>query len=229
MDGNGRWAKKHGRLRAMGHRSAVTAVRDVIEGAVEIGIPYLTLFAFSTENWRRPGAEVDALMHLLVSTIRKELKTLQDNHIRLFAIGDIAGLPPVCYRELTAAMDATRANTRMTLTLALNYGGRADVVRATQSIARSAAAGELKPEEITETLFSTKLYTHDLPEPELLIRTSGEYRISNFLLWEIAYTELYITSILWPDFRRTDLFDAIIDFQKRERRFGKTGEQLHTK
>ena len=226
MDGNGRWAKQRGNLRIFGHRNAVRAVRDTTEGAAEVGIPYLTLFAFSTENWARPQTEVNALMELLVSTIRSEIKTLQSNNIRLHAIGDLAGLPDTTRGQLLKAIDDTARNDHMTLTLALNYGSRKDVIQATRKIAEQLLEGKITLEDITPEFFATQLSTTGLPDPELLIRTSGEMRISNFLLWEIAYAELYITPKLWPDFRREDLFEAIADFQKRERRFGKTGEQI---
>lgn len=226
MDGNGRWARSKGNARVFGHRSAVKAVRDTTEGAAELGIKYLTLYAFSTENWNRPKLEVNALMRLLVDTIRKETTTLMDNDIRLNAIGNLDQLPGKCKRQLQEAMEITQHNSRMVLTLALSYGARADMIDATQKIAKAVAAGTIDPDEINESTFSNHLSTANLPDPELMIRTSGEFRISNFLLWEIAYTELYITDKLWPDFRREDLHTAITDFQKRERRFGKISEQI---
>jgi undecaprenyl diphosphate synthase len=226
MDGNGRWAKKKGGIRIMGHQSAIEAVRDTVEGAATIGIEYLTLYAFSTENWKRPQYEVNALMQLLVSTIRKETATLTKNDIRLNAIGDIASLPSSCQRELQEAIAITANNKRMTLNLALSYSGRWEITQAMQRIAAQVAAGKLKPEEVNEQLISDNLSTAGIPDPELLIRTSGEQRISNFLLWQIAYTELYITDLLWPDFRRAHLYQAIQSFQNRERRFGKISEQL---
>ncbi len=226
MDGNGRWARSKGNARVFGHRSAIKAVRDTTEGAAELGVKYLTLYAFSTENWNRPKLEVNALMRLLVDTIRKETTTLMDNDIRLNAIGNLDQLPGKCERQLQEAMEITQHNSRMVLTLALSYGARADMIDATQKIARAVAAGTIDPEEINESTFSNHLSTANLPDPELMIRTSGEFRISNFLLWEIAYTELYITDKLWPDFRREDLHTAITDFQKRERRFGKISEQI---
>lgn len=226
MDGNGRWAKKRGRMRVMGHRAAITAVRDTIEGAAELGVKYLTLYAFSTENWQRPAIEVEALMQLLVSTLRKELKTLQDNNIRLCTIGNTNALPKVCQQELAQVKELTEKNTHMTVTLALNYGARADITEAVQKICSAVKSGDIEPTQVTAEHISQALTTAFLPDPELLIRTSGEYRISNFLLWEIAYTELYISNTLWPDFRRKDLLEAILDFQKRERRFGKTSEQI---
>lgn len=226
MDGNGRWAKKLGNIRAFGHNAALTAVRDVIEGAIEAGVPYLTLFAFSTENWSRPKYEVNALMELLVSSLRKEHKTFHENQVRLRSIGNIADLPPKCQQELTEVMEQTASYNKLTLTLALSYGARQDITTSLRRIAQEVANGKYTPENITTELISSQLSTHFLPDPELLIRTSGEYRISNFLLWEIAYAEIYITPKLWPDFRRKDLFEAILDFQQRERRFGKTSEQL---
>lgn len=226
MDGNGRWAKQKGAKRVFGHQNAIKAVRDVTETCAELGVPYLTLYAFSTENWNRPRLEVSALMRLLVSTIRKETKTLIENDVRLHAIGDISALPKNCQRELQEAIEITKNNKRMTLTLALSYSGRWDMVQAAKKMVEAAQKGELKPEEVDEKLFSQQLSTHDIPDPELLIRTSGEVRISNFLLWQLAYAELYFTDLLWPDFRKEHLIDAIQSFQNRERRFGKTSEQL---
>jgi undecaprenyl diphosphate synthase len=227
MDGNGRWARQRGGLRLLGHKSAIEAVRDTIEGTAELGIPYLTLFAFSTENWQRPKLEVEGLMSLLVSTLRKEVPTLIKNNIRLHAIGQLDDLPAKTRRELQDGIDRTAAGTRMTLTLALSYGARADLLRATQRLATQAAAGNIRPEDITEAHIRQNLSTAAIPDPELLIRTSGEHRISNFLLWELAYTEICILQKFWPDFRRQDLHQALLDFQQRERRFGKTSEQLH--
>jgi undecaprenyl diphosphate synthase len=226
MDGNGRWAKKKGALRVFGHQSAVQAVRDTVEGAAEIGIPYLTLYAFSTENWNRPKREVNALMELLVSTIRKETPTLLKNRIRLHAIGRTQDLPPKCQVQLQETIEATQANQHLTLTLALSYGSRSDQTEAIRRLLTQAWNHELHPDQLTEALIREQLSTAALPDPELLIRTSGEQRISNFLLWELAYTELYFTPKLWPDFRRTDLFEALRDYQSRERRFGKTGDQI---
>ncbi len=226
MDGNGRWAKEKGKLRVFGHQNGVLAVRDTVEGAVELGIPYLTLYAFSTENWNRPKHEVNALMELLVSTITKETKTLMENGVRLNTIGDLNSLPKSCDRQLREAMEKTKDNKRCTLTLALSYSSRWEITEAVKSIAASVKAGDLNPEEINENLFADRLNTAGLPDPELMIRTSGELRISNFLLWQLAYTELFFTPKLWPDFRRTDLFDAVLDYQKRERRFGMTSEQV---
>ncbi|MEY5068937.1 MAG: hypothetical protein RLZ47_799 [Bacteroidota bacterium] len=226
MDGNGRWAKEKGKLRVFGHQNGVLAVRDTVEGAVELGIPYLTLYAFSTENWNRPKHEVNALMELLVSTITKETKTLMENGVRLNTIGDLNSLPKSCDRQLREAMEKTKDNKRCTLTLALSYSSRWEITEAVKSIAASVKAGDLNPEEINENLFADRLNTVGLPDPELMIRTSGELRISNFLLWQLAYTELFFTPKLWPDFRRTDLFHAVLDYQKRERRFGMTSEQV---
>lgn len=228
MDGNGRWAKQKGNLRVFGHRSAIKAVRDTIEGAAELGIKYVTLYAFSTENWNRPKAEVRALMELLVNTIQKETPTLIKNNIRLRAIGNLEDLPTKCRKELQEAMDTTRDFEHMTLTLALSYGGRWDMLNAIKAIIRKAEAGELRADDLTEDTLKSHLSTNFMPDPELMIRTSGEFRISNFLLWEIAYSEIFITPKFWPDFRREDLHEAILDFQKRERRFGKTGEQIKT-
>ena len=226
MDGNGRWAKKKGNLRIFGHQNAITAVRETVEAAAEIGVNYLTLYAFSTENWSRPKYEVEALMQLLVSTIRKETETLNKNNIRLQAIGDIASLPTACRTQLQEAIALTSANSRMTLVLALSYSGRWELANAMQQMAALVKAGKLEPAAITEETIGQFLNTKDIPDPELLIRTSGEQRISNFLLWQLAYTELYITELLWPDFRKEHLYEAILDFQQRERRFGKTSEQL---
>ncbi len=226
MDGNGRWAKEKGKFRVFGHQNGVLAVRDTVEGAVELGIQYLTLYAFSTENWNRPQLEVNALMELLVSTIAKETKTLMDNEVRLNAIGDLDSLPKNCHQELKEAMAKTSQNKRCTLTLALSYSSRWELTQAAKHIAELVKAGKLDPQDIDENLISKQLNTADLPDPELMIRTSGELRISNFLLWQLAYAELYFTPKLWPDFRREDLFEAILDYQKRERRFGMTSEQL---
>lgn len=226
MDGNGRWAKEKGKLRVFGHQNGVKAVRDTVEGATELGISYLTLYAFSTENWNRPKFEVDALMELLVATISKETATLMKNNVRLNAFGDLNSLPKNCYKGLMKAMDETSANTRLTLNLALSYSSRWELVAAAKKIAEEVASGELQPEQVNESYLNSKLCTSGIPDPELLIRTSGEHRISNFLLWQIAYSELYFTDVLWPDFRREHLFEAIVDFQNRERRFGLTSEQL---
>jgi undecaprenyl diphosphate synthase len=224
MDGNGRWAKEQGKLRVFGHQNGVKAVKDTVEGAVEMGIKYLTLYAFSTENWNRPQQEVNALMELLVKTITKETATLMKHQIRLNAIGDLTSLPAACYQELMEAMEKTSANTRCTLTLALSYSSRWELTEALKTVAKKVQAGELAPEDINEQLLGNHLTTIGLPDPELMIRTSGELRLSNFMMWQLAYTELYFTPKLWPDFRRSDLHEAIIDFQKRERRFGKISE-----
>ncbi len=226
MDGNGRWAKQRGGLRVFGHQSAITAVRDTVEEAAELGVKFLTLYAFSTENWNRPAFEVTALMQLLVHTIRNETNTLLKNSVRLRAIGDLTSLPASCQRELAEAMELTKGGTRMTLVLALSYSGRWDLTQAARRLAADVAAGHVQPAAVTEATVAGYLATADMPDPELLIRTSGEQRISNFLLWQLAYTELYITPVLWPDFRRSHFHDALKAYQSRERRFGKTSEQL---
>lgn len=226
MDGNGRWAKSQGLLRVLGHQSGVKAVKDTVEGAAEIGIKYLTLYAFSTENWNRPKFEVDKLMELLVETISKETSTLMENNIRLNAFGDLNSLPAKCYKGLQSAMEQTAGNTRMTLNLALSYSAKWELTQAMKQIAEQVAKGQLAPQNISEATIDAALATAPMPDPELMIRTSGEYRISNFLLWQLAYAEFYFTDKLWPDFRREDLFEAILDYQQRERRFGKTSEQL---
>jgi undecaprenyl diphosphate synthase len=226
MDGNGRWAKARGKKRIFGHRNGVKSVREVTEASAELGVPYLTLYAFSSENWNRPKLEVMALMELLVHTIRKEVKTLQDNDIRLNAIGHLDNLPEKCLTELREAIEITRDNKRMTLTLALSYGSRAEMVDAFKKISADLREGKLAEDKICESLISSYLYTGDIPDPELMIRTSGEQRISNFMMWQMAYTELYFTPKFWPDFNREDLYEAIISFQDRERRFGKTSEQI---
>jgi undecaprenyl diphosphate synthase len=226
MDGNGRWAKKKGGVRIFGHQNAVTAVRETVEASAELGIEYLTLYAFSTENWNRPEYEVNALMQLLVSTIRKETASLNKNNIRLRTIGDTDSLPSSCRNELLEAIELTAGNTRMTLNLALSYSGRWDLTQAVRKISAAVAAGKLPDSAITEEAVAEHLSTAGMPDPELLIRTSGEMRISNFLLWQLAYTEMYITDLLWPDFRKENLYEAILSYQSRERRFGKTSEQL---
>lgn len=226
MDGNGRWAKKKGLMRVLGHENGVKAVREVCEGCAEMGISYLTLYAFSTENWNRPQKEVNALMSLLVKTIRAETPTLQKNNIRLQTIGDLSKLPKNCIKELEEAVDLTKNNTRTTLILALSYSSKWDIVQSVKQIAQKVQKGELKVEDINEDLITSSLTTQHYPHPELLIRTSGEYRLSNFLLWELAYSEFYFTDVLWPDFRKTHLEQAILDYQNRERRFGKTSEQI---
>lgn len=226
MDGNGRWAKEHGKPRIWGHRNGVKAVREVTEASAEIGIQWLTLYAFSTENWNRPRIEVGALMDLLVNTIREELETMNKNNIRLNAIGDIDRLPPKTRKALLEGIENTRNNTRMTLSLALNYSSRWEITEAMRKVADLASQGKLSPNDISENSVNSFLSTAGMPDPELLIRTSGEHRISNFLLWQIAYTELYFSDIYWPDFERENFYLAIKDFQQRERRFGKTSEQL---
>ncbi len=226
MDGNGRWAKEHGKPRIWGHRNGVKSVREVTEAAAEIGIKWLTLYAFSTENWNRPRIEVGALMDLLVNTIREELETMNKNNIRLGAIGDIDRLPLKTKNALLEGIENTKNNTRMTLTLALNYSARWEITHAMRTVAQNASENKLKPEEIDEAKVTSFLTTAHMPDPELLIRTSGEHRISNFLLWQIAYTELYFSDIYWPDFDREEFYKAILDFQHRERRFGKTSEQF---
>jgi undecaprenyl diphosphate synthase len=226
MDGNGRWAKKKGNPRVFGHRNGVAAVRDTIEASAEIGLKYLTLYAFSTENWNRPRTEVDALMSLLVSTLNKETKTLLENNVRLLAIGDLNSLPPRVAENLTQALQKTENNTGLSLILALSYSARWEIIESVKKIADEVLHGKVSIDQINIDYFSGSLTTKDIPDPELLIRTSGEARISNFLLWQIAYSELYFTSILWPDFRREHLYEAIADYQRRERRFGKTSEQV---
>jgi undecaprenyl diphosphate synthase len=226
MDGNGRWAKQKGKLRVFGHHNGVTAVREVTEAAAELGIHYLTLYAFSTENWNRPKAEVDALMSLLVTTINKETKTLNKNNIRLQAIGDIKSLPAKCQKELASAIEKTAKNTRMTLVLALSYSSKWEIVNAVKQIAAQVEKKKIAVSDIDEALIDEHLTTKNIPDPELMIRTSGEHRISNFLLWQLAYAEFYFTEKLWPDFRKEDLYEALIDYQGRERRFGKTSEQI---
>ena len=221
MDGNGRWARQKGAARIFGHRNAIEAVRQVIEGSGELGIKYLTLYAFSTENWGRPKEEVDALMELLVNTLQKEISSLHKNNVRLSTIGDTAQLPTDCRENLKQAIEGTKQNTGLNLLIALNYSGRWEIIKAARQLAEQVQSGILKAEEITEAAISNQMETQGIPDPELLIRTSGEMRISNFLLWQIAYTEIYITPKLWPDFRKEDLYEAIIEYQKRERRFGK--------
>ena len=227
MDGNGRWAKEKGRMRVFGHQNGVVAVRDTVEGAVELGIKHLTLYAFSTENWNRPKLEVMALMELLVSTINKETKTLMKNGVRLNAIGNLTSLPEKCFRQLAETIEKTSQNKACTLTLALSYSSRWEITEAAKRLAIDVRDGKHNADDITEDTFASYLSTADMPDPELMIRTSGEHRISNYLLWQLAYSELYFTNKLWPDFRREDLFEAVIDFQKRERRFGMTSEQLN--
>jgi len=226
MDGNGRWAKQKGKLRVFGHRNGVKAVREVTEAAAELGVNYLTLYAFSTENWSRPQTEVSALMRLLIETVRKELSTLTKNNIRLQAIGDLTKLPKATYKALMEGIEKTKHHTRMTLVLALNYSAKWEIMEASKKLAIEVKENKLNPDDINEEVFSNALSTTGIPDPELLIRTSGEQRISNFLLWQIAYAELRFFPIFWPDFRKEHLYEAILDFQNRERRFGKTSEQL---
>ncbi|WP_454978926.1 isoprenyl transferase [Capnocytophaga ochracea] len=226
MDGNGRWAKKQGLLRAYGHEKGVQTVRQVVEYCVEHGIPYLTLFAFSTENWKRPALEVKALMELLVKFLKKEVDNLHKNNVRLKTIGNLDRFPPKPREALLASIDKLKNNTGLTLTLALNYGAREEILTAIKEIAAKVKEGTLIANTITETTLQKHLYTYDLPDVDLLIRTSGEERISNFLLWQIAYAELYFTEVLWPDFTKKHLEEALLNYQNRERRFGKTSEQL---
>ena len=226
MDGNGRWAKKKGLMRVFGHENGVKAVREACESCAELGVSYLTLYAFSTENWNRPHSEVNALMTLLVKTIKAETPTLLKNNMRLQAIGDLSQLPKNCLEELNEAIDSTKHNNGTTLILALSYSSKWDIVNSIKKIAHSVKSGEIDIEDITEELISKSLTTEPFPHPELLIRTSGEYRLSNFLLWELAYSEFHFTDVLWPDFRREHLYSALLDYQSRERRFGKTSEQI---
>jgi len=226
MDGNGRWAKKQGMQRVFGHRKGVNAVREVVEAATDLGIQALTLYTFSTENWSRPKSEVSTLMSILVSSLKKELKLFQKNNIRLGAIGNIDGLPEKAKKELLHTLELTKQNTGLLLNLALNYGAREELIRAVKSISKRIVNNELRIEEIDENVIKNHLYTFNLPDVDLLIRTSGELRLSNFLLWQIAYAEMYFTDVLWPDFSKDDFYRAIINFQMRERRFGKTSEQI---
>jgi undecaprenyl diphosphate synthase len=227
MDGNGRWAKEKGRLRVFGHENGTRSVRTTVECCAELGIKHLTLYAFSTENWNRPKLEVKTLMQLLISSLKKEMNTMQKNSIRLNAIGNLEHLPTRVREELLHVIDETKNNTLMTLTLALSYGSRDELVNATRQICEKVKNNKISVENIDEPLINQHLYTQNLPDVDLLIRTSGEKRISNFLLWQIAYAELYFTDVYWPDFTNENLFEAIINYQKRERRFGKTSEQLH--
>jgi undecaprenyl diphosphate synthase len=226
MDGNGRWARQHGLFRTSGHERGTKAVREIVEACAEIGIPYLTLFAFSTENWNRPKFEVETLMKLLVSSLKKEIKTLQENDIKLNAIGNLDALPKKAHKELMDVIEQTSSNKRMTLTLALSYGSREEITKTIREISVKVKNNLISPASVDETMINNHLYTRDLPDVDLLIRTSGEQRISNFLLWQIAYAELYFTETLWPDYTKAHLFEAIADYQGRERRFGKTSEQL---
>jgi undecaprenyl diphosphate synthase len=227
MDGNGRWAKRKGAMRIFGHKNAVQAVRDVTEGCGELGIKYLTLYAFSTENWSRPKEEVDGLMELLVNTLKQEISKLMENQVKLITIGDTTHLPQNCQENLAWAINKTKDNNGLKLVLALSYSGRWEILQAVKAIAAEAKDGKLEIQDLNEAKLENYLQTSGIPDPELLIRTSGELRISNFLLWQIAYTELYITPTLWPDFRKENLYEAIWSYQQRERRFGKTSEQLN--
>ena len=227
MDGNGRWAKKQGLLRAAGHERGTRGVKEAVEACAELGLPYLTLYAFSTENWNRPKIEVDTLMRLLVSSLKKEIKTLVDNDISLNNIGNINTLPKKAQKELNEVIAKTAKNKGLRLTLALSYGAREEIIQAVKEISLKVKNNIISTDEIDESCINKHLYTHDLPEVDLLIRTSGEQRVSNFLLWQIAYAELYFTDVLWPDFTKAHLHDAIYNYQKRERRFGKTSEQLN--
>ncbi|MEZ5105959.1 MAG: isoprenyl transferase [Draconibacterium sp.] len=226
MDGNGRWAEKHGKARAFGHESGVESVRSVVEGAGEIGVKYLTLYAFSTENWERPKNEVDALMELLVHAIENETASLMKNNVRLLSIGDVGSMPKKVKEKLNGCIRQLSSNTGLNLVLALSYSSKWEIVNAVRNLLKDSEEKKIKPEMITNELFENYLNTAGIPDPELLIRTSGEYRISNFLLWQIAYSELFFSEKLWPDYRKEDLFEAIYDFQNRERRFGKIREQL---
>ncbi|MFH0761857.1 MAG: isoprenyl transferase [Bacteroidota bacterium] len=226
MDGNGRWARKKGAARVFGHQNGVIPVREVVEASGELGIEYLTLYAFSTENWGRPAAEINALMSLLVSTINQETKALMENNVRLLTIGNLSLLPETPRNELAGLAELTKNNSGLKVVLALSYSSRAELVHAAKKIMTDCAAGKITPDQMNSELFETYLETAGIPDPELLIRTSGEFRISNFLLYQIAYTELYFTPKFWPDFRKEDLYAALLDYQGRERRFGKISEQL---
>ena len=229
MDGNGRWAKEKGEDRLFGHLHGVESVRNIVEGAAELGIKYLTLYAFSTENWDRPEYEVSGLMELLVDTIHNEVPTLNKNNIKLHVIGDVDMLPDAAKKELVEAINETGVNTGLNLIMALSYSSRWEIVQAVKNIAADVKSGKLMPDGINQNTVQQYLTTKNFPDPELMIRTSGEYRISNFLLYQLAYSELYFTNTLWPDFRKQNLYEAILDFQSRERRFGKTGEQIKEK
>ena len=226
MDGNGRWAKKKGYLRALGHESGTKSVREVVETCAKLGIENLTLYAFSTENWNRPKLEVKLLMNILINSLQDELKTLNDNNIRLNSIGNLSLLPKSAQKKLQEVIETTKNNSRMVLTLALSYGSREELINVVKNISNKVKNNIISIDSIDESIINQHLYTQDLPEVDLLIRTSGEHRISNFLLWQIAYAELYFTDVLWPDFKEDDLYEAIISYQKRERRFGKTSEQI---
>jgi len=225
MDGNGRWAQNRGNVRVFGHQNGVESVRQVVEAAGELGVEYLTLYAFSTENWNRPRAEVDALMGLMVKSIQNETENLHKNNVKLSAIGEIGDLPESVRKQLQSAIDYTAENTGLNLVIALSYSGRWEITSAVRKMLEDVKKGDLDPENIDTCMLETYLNTYTIPDPELLIRTSGERRISNFMLWQLAYTELYFTPVLWPDFRKKDLYEAIIDFQRRDRRFGRVKEQ----
>ncbi|NJM78780.1 MAG: isoprenyl transferase [Flavobacterium sp.] len=226
MDGNGRWAKQKGLLRTLGHESGTKSVKETVENCAKLGIKNLTLYAFSTENWNRPKFEVDTLMKLLISSLKKEMKTLQENNIKLNAIGNLTNLPEKVQKELREVIQKTASNTRMTLTLALSYGAREELIQAVKKISDKVKNNIISIDTIDESIINEHLYTHNLPDVDLVIRTSGEHRISNFLLWQIAYAEFYFTEVLWPDFSKEDLYNAIKNYQSRERRFGKTSEQI---
>lgn len=226
MDGNGRWAKNQGMLRVFGHEKGTKSVKQTVENCAKLGIDFLTLYAFSTENWNRPKIEVDTLMKLLVSSLKKELKTLQSNNIKLNAIGNLDNLPTGVRKELTEVIEKTKANTRMTLTLALSYGARDEIINAVKIISEKVKNNIISVDAIEESIINQHLYTQNMPDVDLVIRTSGEHRISNFLLWQIAYAEFYFTDVLWPDFNEEELHKALLSYQKRERRFGKTSEQI---
>jgi len=227
MDGNGRWAKKQGLLRAAGHKRGTKGVKQAVEGCAEIGVSYLTLYAFSTENWNRPKEEVEALMNILINSIFSEMPTLMENGIKLHAIGDLEALPESCLKTLNEAIEKTSANKNLVLTLALSYSGRWDMLNAVKSIIKDVNNNNLDLQALDDKLFAKYLSTDGIPDPELMIRTSGEVRISNFMLWQLAYSEMYITDVLWPDFRKEDFYNAMKDYQSRERRFGKTSEQIN--
>tara|TARA_B110000967_G_C18858489_1_gene548569 strand:+ start:352 stop:1098 length:747 start_codon:yes stop_codon:yes gene_type:complete len=226
MDGNGRWAKKHGYLRAIGHKSGVKAVREIVQACDDIGVKYLTLYTFSTENWNRPKLEVNALMELMIDSLTKELEGFQKNNVRILTIGDLNELPSRCKKKFTDVVRKTEKNTGLNLVFALSYSSRKEIISAVKSIAENVLNNTLGLDDITSELIDQHLYTAAIPDPDLLIRTSGEKRISNFLLWQVAYSELHFTPVLWPDFKKDDLFTAVIDYQQRERRFGKTSEQI---
>jgi undecaprenyl diphosphate synthase len=226
MDGNGRWAKKQGRLRVFGHEKGTKSVRTTVEACAKLGVKFLTLYAFSTENWNRPKIEVDTLMNLLIGSLKKELNTLQKNNIKLNAIGHLESLPSKVKKQLEEVITATKDNEQMTLTLALSYGSRMELIEAVKKITEKVKNNLINTEAIDEQMINAHLYTHNMPDVDLVIRTSGEHRISNFLLWQIAYAEFYFTDVLWPDFTEETLADALLSYQKRERRFGKTSEQI---